>query len=65
MGEGYFFGETSLNAGLDWFLTGSIQWLSTTNAEEPNLLTDSAKELGAYIFSAVAIIVSIAFHFVH
>ena len=30
-----FLRETSLNAVLHWFLGGSTQWLSTTNAEEP------------------------------
>src|SRR2546425_1488205 len=28
-------GETSLNAVLDWFLGGSTQWLSAGSAEEP------------------------------
>jgi len=30
-----FLGEASLNAVLHWFLGGSTQWLSTTNAGEP------------------------------
>jgi transposase len=29
-------GKISLNAHLDWFLSGSIYWLSTRNAEEPD-----------------------------
>jgi hypothetical protein len=33
-----FWGETSLNAVLHWFLGGSTQWLSTRSAGEPKLV---------------------------
>ena len=36
--RGDFWGETSLNAVLHWFLGESTQWLGTGSAEEPDFV---------------------------